>query len=83
MRQKTDTYSSIYASLHMSTEDKLVYLDHMGHGDNVSKTNYQTPVGVHEVHVMGRMLNCIDSGKLDKTVDILGPVEHYRVIYQM
>lgn len=52
--------STYYASLDMSLNDQKVFLDHMGHEAHINKDNYQCPIGIKEVRVMGRMLEEID-----------------------
>jgi len=54
--------STIYASLDMSVEDQKIFLEHMGHDKKINQENYQCPLGVKTVCVMGKMLNAIDEG---------------------
>jgi len=52
--------SSIYASLDMSNADKRIFLDHLGHDEEINKDNYQCPPGIREIKVMGKFLNSVD-----------------------
>ncbi len=54
--------STIYASLDTDPTYRPVFLEHMGHGDQMNRENYICPIGLKEVRVMGKMLNSIDQG---------------------
>ena len=45
----------------MTAEDQRIFLDHMGHEANINRDNYQCPLGLKEVQVMGKVLNSIDT----------------------
>jgi hypothetical protein len=60
MRHRASTY---YASLDMSEKDQKIFLDHMGHGRQINKDNYQCPQGIRTVAVMGEVLTNINDGK--------------------
>lgn len=57
--------STIYASLEMKPSDREIFLQHMGHGKDINKENYQCPPGIRTVCIMGKMLGSIDEGKSD------------------
>lgn len=59
MRHKLST---VFASLDMSSEDKKIFWDHMGHDEEINKDNYQCPLGVKTVCVMGNFLKSVDEG---------------------
>ncbi|KAJ8316512.1 hypothetical protein KUTeg_005919 [Tegillarca granosa] len=59
MRHKLST---VFASLDMSSEDKNIFWDHMGHDEEINKDNYQCPLGVKTLHVMGNFLKSVDEG---------------------
>lgn len=61
MRHRASTY---YASLNMSVQDQKIFLEHMGHEENINKDNYQCPQGVRTVAVMGEMLSSMDNGNI-------------------
>ncbi|KAL3870920.1 hypothetical protein ACJMK2_038948 [Sinanodonta woodiana] len=62
--------STIYASLDMSLEHQRIFLDHMGHEAAISRDNYQCPIGIKEVRIMGKLLNNIDKGASTETVKL-------------
>ena len=49
--------ATIYAGLHMTPEDKIVFMKHMGHKEQIDEDDYQCPIGIKEVRVMGKLLN--------------------------
>jgi hypothetical protein len=55
--------STLFASLEMSPADEEIFMDHMGHDKPINKANYQCPQGLKEVHVMGKLLQSINTGK--------------------
>lgn len=55
--------STIYASLDMTPNEQKIFLDHMGHDSAINKENYQTPLGVQHVKIMGPMLKWVDNGR--------------------
>ena len=57
--------SSIYASLDMSPENQKIFLQHMGHEEQINKENYQCPLGVRTTCVMGKMLSSLDKGNIN------------------
>lgn len=61
MRQRL---SSIYASLDMSPENRKIFLQHMGHEEQINRENYQCPLGIRTACIMGKMLSSVDEGKL-------------------
>lgn len=56
--------SSIYASLDMSPENRKIFLQHMGHEEQINRENYQCPLGIRTACIMGKMLSSVDEGKL-------------------
>lgn len=60
--RNTHRISTVYAGLHLAEEDQKVFMDHMGHEANINAENYQCPVGLKEVNVMGKFLSQIDEG---------------------
>ena len=57
--------STLYAGMHMSSEDKECFFKHMGNAEAINRDNYQCPAGVQEIRVMGRMLAHLDSGNYE------------------
>ena len=55
--------STLYASMHMTDENKQMFFDHTGHSEAMSKDNYQCPSGVKEINIMGKMLGHMDTCK--------------------
>lgn len=56
--------SSVYASLDMSDADRRIFMDHLGHKEEINKENYQCPPGMKEIRVMGKFLETADSKSL-------------------
>ncbi|ELT89778.1 hypothetical protein CAPTEDRAFT_203826 [Capitella teleta] len=66
MRHKVST---TYAALDMTPADQKIFLDHMGHEASVNHDNYQCPVAVQEVNVMGKLLSTISGDVENMTVE--------------
>lgn len=56
--------STIYASLNMPAEQKKIFLEHMGHEEQINEDNYQCPRGVQAVKLMGKILKTVEQGTL-------------------
>lgn len=52
--------STLYAAQDMSVDDRKVFLEHMGHSDEVNKSVYTCLNGEREISVMGTFLAGID-----------------------
>lgn len=58
--------SSIYASLDMSPENRKIFLQHMGHEEQINRENYQCPLGIRTACIMGKMLSSVDEGSVSE-----------------
>ena len=54
--------STLYAGMHMSSQDRECFFKHMGHSEEISHDNYQFSAGIQEIRLMGRMLENLDLG---------------------
>ena len=63
--------STIFVSLDMAPKDQKIFLSHMGHDLTTNQQNYQCPIGLDAIRVMGTMLNQADKGNAYKQFYVL------------
>lgn len=54
--------SCVFSSIDMTSHSQKIFLNHMGHGLEINKENYQCPPAVQTIKVMGHILDDIDAG---------------------
>lgn len=56
--------STIYASLHIENpEERQCFYDHLGHGADINKDNYQCPPALRTIKTVGKRLLQIEKSK--------------------
>nr|XP_039257467.1 uncharacterized protein LOC120334077 [Styela clava] len=69
--------STLYASLEIPEDQRLVFFKHMGHTEDINKNVYQCPLGIQEVTKVGSYFASLDGMQVEGTEepDITGDLE--------
>ncbi|XP_077976766.1 uncharacterized protein LOC144432471 [Styela clava] len=69
--------STLYASLEISEDQRLVFFKHIGHTEDINKNVYQCPLGIQEVTKVGSYFASLDGMQVEGTEepDITGDLE--------